>query len=93
MPNHVLGHIDRDELVAVVHRKGEPNHFRQDVGATRPGFDDLPLPGFLRLLDLSHQVIIDKGTFFNGTTHGELLRYLFRLLTMSRSEAFRFLVL
>src|ERR1700733_10838972 len=38
--DHVLGAVDRDELVAVVDGEGKRDHFGRDHRAPRPGLDD-----------------------------------------------------
>ena len=39
--DHVLGHVDRDELLAVVHRERVPDHLGDHRRSARPGLDDL----------------------------------------------------
>jgi hypothetical protein len=39
--DHVLGHRDRDMLLAVVDAEGQADELRQDGGAARPDLDDL----------------------------------------------------
>src|SRR3989304_3340249 len=51
--DHILGYIDRDELVAVVHGKGEADELRREGTTPRPGFDnrfDIGLSQFFHLL-------------------------------------------
>src|SRR5438552_10885905 len=61
--DHVLGHQHRDEFMAVVDAKGQPDELREDRRPARPGADHLVtargerLPGFLQ------QIAVDKGTF------------------------------
>src|SRR3712207_4944077 len=37
VPDHVLGHVDRDVLLAVVHGDRVPDEVREDDAGTRPG--------------------------------------------------------
>jgi hypothetical protein len=41
MTHHVLVHLHRQEFVAVVDAKGQPDELRQDGRAARPDPDDL----------------------------------------------------
>src|SRR5213083_265956 len=41
--HHVLGHVDRNELVAVVHGERVPDEVGRDGAAPRPGLEDLLL--------------------------------------------------
>src|SRR6266480_322644 len=43
VPHHVLRHVDRDELVAVVHGERVPDEVGRDGAAPRPGLEDLLL--------------------------------------------------
>ena len=63
--DHVLGDVDGDELAAVVDGEGQTDCFREDGGTTRPGLDGSLGFGRVRLVDLGHQVAVDKGTFLN----------------------------
>src|SRR4029079_800695 len=58
--DHVLRHVDGDELLAVVDGQGVADHLRGDGGAARPGLDDLAFVGRVHGLDLLHQVIVDE---------------------------------
>ena len=43
--NHVFGHINRDELLAVIDGESKSDHIRDDCGTTGPGLDRLLLVG------------------------------------------------
>src|SRR5204863_2322165 len=49
--DHVLRHVDGDELPAVVHGQRVPDELRRDRGAPRPGLEDLLLARAIELLD------------------------------------------
>jgi hypothetical protein len=70
MPDHVLSHINGDERFPVMHAEGVSYKIRSDCGPAGPSLDGL-LGGTLNsLLDFFEQVIIDKETFLDGTSHG-----------------------
>src|SRR5436305_7533488 len=50
--DHVLGHQDRDEFVAVVDAKGQADELREDRRPARPGAYHLVTAGAARLLRL-----------------------------------------
>src|SRR5690606_18741389 len=56
--DHVLVDQHRDVVLAVVHGDGEPDHFRQHGGTTRPGLDRLL--AVARGLHLLLQVVVDE---------------------------------
>src|SRR6185503_18953328 len=58
--DHVLRHVDRDELLPVVHGHRVANHFGNDRGSARPGLDDLLLVGPVHRLDLLEERGIDE---------------------------------
>src|SRR6185437_810359 len=60
--DHVLGHQDRDEFVAVVDVEGQPDELRKDRRAARPGADHLVASRAARLLRLLQQITVDKGS-------------------------------
>ena len=64
VPNHVLGHIDRDVLPPVVNEEGMAYEIGRDHGSARPCLDGLFLPGFGHLVDLVEQFLIYEGSFF-----------------------------
>lgn len=71
VPDHVLGDVDRDELLAVVDTEGESNEFRSDRRTTGPSLDRLFGAAIgVCLLDFLDQVEVDVEAFFDGTSHG-----------------------
>src|SRR5579862_4410439 len=61
--DHVLGHQDRDEFVAVVDAEGQPDELREDRRAPRPGADHLVAARAARLLRLLQQIAVDERAF------------------------------
>src|SRR5579863_10060682 len=64
MTHHVLRAVDRDELMAVMHRERQSDHVRYDHRTARPGADYPLVSGGDRRFDLLLQMAVDKGTFF-----------------------------
>jgi hypothetical protein len=62
--NHLIGDVNRDVLLAVVHGDGQADELGQDHGAARPGFDRLFVFVGNGFISLGYQVMVDKGTFF-----------------------------
>ena len=62
--NHVLGHIDRDELAAIVNGDGVADKVRVNGGPAGPGAQHLLVVDLIHPLDLLHEVIVDERTFF-----------------------------
>jgi len=62
--NHLIGDVDRDVLLAVMHSDGQADELGQDHGATRPGLDRLFVFVGNRFVSFGYQVVVDKGTFF-----------------------------
>ncbi len=56
--DHVLGHVHRNVLPAVVNGKGVTNKLREDRGAARPSLNDFLFAVRILLLDLLHEVIV-----------------------------------
>src|SRR5690606_1929317 len=69
MPHHVLGQIDRDELVAVVYGERMTDELRGDRRSARPGLDDALLPPRIHLLDLPAQALIDVRALLQTAGH------------------------
>src|SRR5262245_40988008 len=86
--HHVLGDVDRDELLAVVDGNGVPHHFRHDGGTPGPGLQHLAVPRRVHLLDALQQMIVDEGPLLERSCHfylrlftmNLLVRLLFRVL-------------
>jgi hypothetical protein len=67
--HHLVGDVDRHVLLAVVHGDGQPDELGQNHGATRPGLDRLLVLGGDGLVDLGHQVVVNKRTLFERASH------------------------
>src|SRR5512147_1210680 len=67
--DHVLGHQNRQELVAVIDAEGQADELRQDGRATRPGLDDLVAARAARRLGLLQQISVDERTLPYGACH------------------------
>jgi hypothetical protein len=65
MTNHVLRDENGDKLAAIVDSECEPNHLGDDHGASAPGFDGASVSGFLSLIQLSAQAIVNPRSFLN----------------------------
>src|SRR4051794_32610958 len=63
--HHLLGHVDRDVLLAVVDAEGQADELRQDRGAAAPDLDDLVTAGAARSVRLLEQVAVDEWTLPN----------------------------
>src|SRR6478735_5435293 len=69
VPDHRLGHEDRDVLAAVVHGDRVPEHVGDDRRAPRPGADD-GLGALLVLhVHLLEQVVVDEGALLQAAWH------------------------
>src|SRR5574337_1353707 len=62
--DHLIGHVHRHVLLAVVHGNGQANEVRQHHGAARPGLDGLLVLAGHGLVDLGKQVMVHKRTLF-----------------------------
>jgi len=63
--DHVFRNVDRNVLLAVVHRDRQAHEIGQDGRAPRPGLDRALVVGRARRLDLGHQVIVNERAFFD----------------------------
>src|SRR5262249_51788842 len=61
--DHVLRHVNGNELLAVVHGQRVPHHLRNDRRPARPRLDDLLLRAAIHHLDLLEERRVDEGTF------------------------------
>src|SRR3712207_9200327 len=69
VPDHGLGHEDRDVLATVVHGQGVAEHVRDDRGTTRPGADHV-LGALLVLgVHLLEQVVVDERALLQAAWH------------------------
>src|SRR5258705_8454123 len=69
MSDHVLGHVDRDVLLAVVDGDGVADERREDHGRTRPGLHDLLLVAPVHLLNAPLEAELDERALLDGTGH------------------------
>src|SRR6476659_8866782 len=67
--DHVLGHVDRDMLLAVVDRDRVTDERREDDRRARPGLHDLLLVALVHLVDPALQPGLDERAFLDGTRH------------------------
>ena len=67
--HHVVGDVDGDELVAVVHGDGEPDHLREHGGAAGPRLDHALVHRGLGDLDLLLEVGIAERARHEGPSH------------------------
>jgi hypothetical protein len=67
--HHLVGDVDRHVLLAVVHGNGQADELGQNHGAARPGLDRLLVLGGHGLVDLGHQVVVNKRTLFERASH------------------------
>src|SRR5256885_498153 len=58
--DHVLGDVDGDELVPVVHREGVADEVGRDRAAPRPGLEHLLLVPLVEGANLHHQRLLDE---------------------------------
>src|SRR4029453_3579880 len=66
VPDHRLGHEDRDVLAAVVHGHRVPEHVGDDRRATRPGADHVLGALFVLSVHLLEQGVADDRAFFRA---------------------------
>ena len=62
--HHVLRHVDRNELAAVMDGDGVADEVRVNRGPAGPGTENLLVVRLIHDGDLGHEVIVDEGTFF-----------------------------
>src|SRR5215470_15830431 len=74
VPDHVLGHVHRNELAAVVDGDRVADHVRNDRRAPRPGLDDLLLAGRVERGHLLGEVVVHERALLDGTRHRLRLR-------------------
>src|SRR5215213_9444336 len=67
--DHLLSHLHRNVLVAVVDAEQQPDELRQDRGAAAPDPDHLVATRSARGLCLLQQVAVDERAFPNRTRH------------------------
>src|SRR5882724_2241731 len=63
--DHVLGHVHRYVLLAVVYGHRQPDEVGDDGRAPRPGLDRPLVIRAARRVDLLHQVVVHEGTLLD----------------------------
>src|SRR5690606_37875531 len=97
VPDHVLGDVDRAELLAVVDGQRVGEHVGRDHRATAPRLDHALLAALVHLLDLATELVVDVGAFLERACHesvgsvGEGYFLALRRRTIMSFEALRFL--
>src|SRR3954465_1981828 len=69
VPDHRLGHEDRDVLAAVVHGDRGPEHAGGDRRAPRPGADDVLGALVVLRVPLLEQVVVDERALLQAAWH------------------------
>src|SRR5919205_658321 len=69
VPDHRLGHEDRDVLAAVVHGDRVPEHVGDDRRAPRPGADHVLGALFVLCVHLGEQVVVDERALLQAAWH------------------------
>src|SRR6185503_6831686 len=67
--DHVLGHVHRHVLAAVVDGDGVADERREDHRRARPRLDDLLLVLLVHLLDAAEQAGLDERALLDGSGH------------------------
>src|SRR5689334_11485513 len=68
VPDHVLGHEQLHEVLAVVHHERVTDEIGHNRAIARPRLDRLATAGTLLLLDLGEQPLIHVRAFFQRTS-------------------------
>src|SRR5688572_23124377 len=74
VPDHVLGEVHRDELVAVVHGQRVSDELRRDGRGARPGLEDPPLVALVHLPDLLQEAVLYERPLLQTPRHSDVLR-------------------
>src|SRR4051794_30305540 len=69
VPDHGLGHEDRDVLATVVHGQRVAQHVGDDRGTTRPGADHVLGALFVLSVHLLEQVVVDERALLQAAWH------------------------
>lgn len=62
--DHILGHIDRNELFAIVNGKGVSDHLRDDHGGAAPRLDHLLLAARIHFFYPVAKPVVNEWAFF-----------------------------
>lgn len=80
VPHHILRHENGIKDLTVMNEERMTNEVRRDGRAPRPSLDWLLDGRRVHLFDFLEKMIVDKRSFFEGTTHK-----LYELVTLSSS--------
>src|SRR6516162_3764824 len=69
VPDHVLRHVHRDELLPVVHRDRVPYELRKNRRAARPGAHHLLLVGGIQHRQLGFQMRVGERSLLYASAH------------------------
>src|SRR4051812_32106387 len=69
MTDHVLRHVHRDMLVAVMHAEGQADELRQDGRAPAPNLDHFRTAGRARIIRFFEQITVDERALPNRASH------------------------
>ena len=63
VPDHVLGHIDRDEFVPIVYRERHPHEFRRYGARAGPGLDHALFAACGGFTHSLRELVVDERRF------------------------------
>src|SRR3989304_2316229 len=66
---HILGHVDGNEFLPVMHCQCVSHELRGDGGSPRPGLDDLAIVAPIHLFDLLVQLRLDVRPLLQRSPH------------------------
>src|SRR5262245_39049280 len=69
VPDHVLGHVDADELVPVVDHERVAHELGDDVAAPRPGLERLLAARRVQRLDALPDLLVEVRTLGKTAAH------------------------
>src|SRR6266850_4565156 len=88
--HHVLGDVDGNELVAVVHGERVPDELGKNGATARPGLEHALVPAAIEPLDLLDEGFHHVGPLLDRTRHVALSpSYFVRRRTMNESPSLR----
>src|SRR5690606_16643566 len=67
--DHVLRHVNRHMLAAVIDGKRMSDKFGENGGTARPRLDDRLLVGLVQFLHFLHQVVVTERPFLQAASH------------------------
>lgn len=75
MTYHVLGYVNRYELIAVVHTKSETYKVGSNCTGTRPSFNYRLAATALSVVNTLSEFVVNERGFFKGPAHGLLISF------------------